>query len=245
MKKLVVAASAIATSAAGEFVAGTSDECKDLHDECAKWAGAGECERNLGYMRLYACRVSCSSCGLEVADVSPIAITDQNYMASESELAACAARIPQGRLRWGADRRAASEIGCSRDHNLGHEKKGSWEKTGLLKAAVRAAARNETITFYDTMAPGVPLFVAPRDRTMDDFLAESRELGWLCFRDAELVQENLRTLRATRGLIVSSGGTRLGVNRPDASASRYAINLVTIAGHPLAGEPRGKTHDEL
>ena len=32
--------------------------------------------------------------------------------------------------------------------------------------------------------------------------------------------------------MVSVDGMRLGVNRPDERASRYAINLAAVAGHP-------------
>ena len=237
--------SALAIGASSvEFVAGTTDECHDLHEECSAWASAGECENNLGYMRLYACRVSCNSCNLEVADVSPIAIVDQDYMASDAERRSCAARIPQQRLRWGASRQEASNVGCWSAIHGGHEAQGYWETTGLPRAAERAGARNATITFYDT-ATSKPLFVAPRNRTMSDFLSESRSLGWLSFRDSELVLENLRALRHTRGQVVSVDGMRLGVNRPDESASRYAVSLVAIAGHPPPLEQQQQQRDEL
>lgn len=240
MKVLAIAASAAITGIAGELVAGTSDECYDLREECARWAAAGECARNLGFMRLFACRVSCGSCGLEVADTSPLDIVDQDFMSDESARADCGQRIPQGRLRWGADRQAASEVGCLQSEL--HEDKGAWLSTGLPKAAARVGARNGTITFYDT-AGAIPLFVAPRGRTMAEFLHEAQELGWLSFRDAELVTANLRSLRATRGQVVSVLGTRLGVNRPGENACRYAINVATISGYPpFKGE---QMHEEL
>lgn len=243
MPLLVAAASAAAAiAAAGErFVAGTSDICHDLHESCAAWAAAGECERNLSYMRLYACRISCDSCGLDVADVSPIPVVEPEFMADEASFARCKARIPRERLRWGADRTAASEVGCSRGGR--HELKGAWEQTGLVKAAARAAARDESITFYDT-STGVPLFVAPRNRTMHHFLQESRDMGWLVFRDAEVELAHVRTLRATRGMLVSADGLRIGVNQPDEYTSRYIINIATIAGRPPSPDGR-QQRDEL
>ena len=54
----IVVASVLTACASGELVAGTQDECYDLQKECAAWAAEGECLRNLGFMRLYACRVS-------------------------------------------------------------------------------------------------------------------------------------------------------------------------------------------
>ena len=58
--------------------------------------------------------------------------------------------------------------------------------------------------------------------------------------------ENVRALRGTGGQMVSVDGMRLGVNRPDERASRYAINLVAVAGHPptLQGLRR-EDRDEL
>lgn len=82
-------------------------------------------------------------------------------------------------------------------------------------------------TFYDSVT-GKPLFVAPRGRTMNQFLAESQVHGWPSFRDQEVVWDNVRTMRD--GEAVSLTGTHLGHNLPDGNGNRYCINLVSIAG---------------
>ena len=39
--------------------------------------------------------------------------------------------------------------------------------------------------FYDSVS-GVPLFIAPRGRTFEDFVDESTSHGWPSFRDEEV-----------------------------------------------------------
>ena len=75
------------------------------------------------------------------------------------------------------------------------------------------------------------LFIAPRGRTFDDFLAESMEEGWPSFRDEEVVWENVRCLED--GEIVSFDGTYLGHNLTDDKGPIYCINLVCIVGKPV------------
>ena len=82
-------------------------------------------------------------------------------------------------------------------------------------------------TYYDSVT-GKPLFIAPRGRTMEEFLAESKSHGWPSFRDEEVVWENVRCLKD--GECVSVDGTHLGHNLPDRSGNRYCINLVSVAG---------------
>ena len=74
------------------------------------------------------------------------------------------------------------------------------------------------MTYYDSVT-GKPLFVAPRGRTMDSFLKESRAHGWPSFRDDEVVWENMRCLK--NGETVSVDGTHLGHNIPDRKGNRY------------------------
>ena len=76
---------------------------------------------------------------------------------------------------------------------------------------------------------------------MAAFLEESRTNGWLSFRDEELVVENLRSVRGSRGEIVSADGLHVGINNPD-EVNTYVVNLVSIAGHPPRVE---KAKDEL
>lgn len=70
----------------------------------------------------------------------------------------------------------------------------------------------------------------PRDRSMEDFLLESRRHGWPSFRDSEVNWEYVRVL--SNGETVSVDGTHLGHNLPDKKGSRYCINLVCVAGRP-------------
>ena len=77
---------------------------------------------------------------------------------------------------------------------------------------------------------GAPLFIAPRGRSMEKFMSESRKHGWPSFRDEEVVWENVRVLND--GETVSITGTHLGHDLPDIHGNRYCINLVCIAGRP-------------
>jgi len=79
---------------------------------------------------------------------------------------------------------------------------------------------------------GKPLFVAPRGRSWEEFVAESKDHGWPSFRDSEVVVENVRVL--DDGEAVSVDGTHLGHNIPDRTGNRYCINLVSVAGMAAA-----------
>ena len=63
------------------------------------------------------------------------------------------------------------------------------------------------ITFYDSVT-GKPLFVAPMDRSAQQFVQESKIHGWPSFRDQEVVWDNVRVLKD--GETVSVDGTHLG-----------------------------------
>ena len=207
---------------------GTAAACTDLEQQCAAWAASGECERNLGYMKLHACRASCKSCNMDTADLSPVAVRaspiEELELTQKREHGWCR-QIPTA-LRWSVDEALASKIACF--NRKGAEPSGSFVGSGLLEAA---AASSGPITFYDS-ATRRPLFVAPRNRTMQAFLDESRRHGWPSFRDDELVAENVRVLRGHGGEVVSVDGTHLGHNLPDA-LNRYCINLCSVAGMPL------------
>ena len=131
----------------------------------------------------------------------------------------------QAPLRWGADRFVANRICC---HNRDYaEQAGSWLATSFAREASQAAE----VTFYDSVT-GVPLFVAPRGRSMDAFLAESRAHGWPSFRDEEVLTQHV--VVRPGGETVSTSGTHLGHNLPDERGNRYCINLVSVAGNPAA-----------
>ena len=96
-----------------------------------------------------------------------------------------------------------------------HRYAGYWKQTRFLQEV----SRDGPTVYYDSVT-GKPLFVAPIGRTMSEFLAESDTHGWPSFRDAEVVWENMRVLKAS-GEAVSADGTHLGHNLPDAKGNRY------------------------
>lgn len=87
----------------------------------------------------------------------------------------------------------------------------------------------ETI-FYDSVC-GLPLFIAPRGRTFEEFKEESLHHGWPSFRPEEMVSENV--ILHPDGRMESRCLTHLGHNLPEGGMDRYCIDLVCIAGHPL------------
>lgn len=108
----------------------------------------------------------------------------------------------------------------------GRQYAGYWESTSFIAEASKASGE---ITFYDSNT-GKPLFVAPRGRSFEEFVAESKSHGWPSFRDNEVVWDNVRVL--PDGETVSVDGTHLGHDLPDGKGNRYCINLVCIAGSP-------------
>jgi len=90
----------------------------------------------------------------------------------------------------------------------------------------------ETV-FYDSVC-GIPLFIAPRGRTFDDFAAESIYHGWPSFRPEEIVSENVKIYNG--GRMESKCGTHLGHNLPDGGVDRYCIDLVCMAGMAMSSD---------
>jgi len=127
-------------------------------------------------------------------------------------------------LRWGSSESTGNQICC---HNRDYaEYFGYWRSTDF--PFVKDPAQAE-ITFYDSVT-GHPLFVAPRGRSYEAFIAESRRHGWPSFRDQEVIWPNVLLL--PDGETVSINGTHLGHNLPDSSGNRYCINIVCVAAHP-------------
>jgi len=87
----------------------------------------------------------------------------------------------------------------------------------------------ETI-FYDVVC-GLPLFIAPRGRSFEDFKEESVYHGWPSFRPEEMISENV--ILHDDGRMESVCLTHLGHNLPESGVDRYCIDLVCIAGSPL------------
>ncbi len=129
---------------------------------------------------------------------------------------------PMTNLRWRCDHKTADKICCFNRHYAEHS--GYWLTTSFLQE--ESAASGE-ITFYDSVS-GKPLFIAPRGRSWDAFVKESKSHGWPSFRDSEVIKENVRIL--SDGEAVSVDGTHLGHNLPDRSGNRYCINIVSVAG---------------
>ena len=87
-------------------------------------------------------------------------------------------------------------------------------------------------TFFDSVC-GLPLFIAPRGRTFEEFKDESLHHGWPSFRPEEIVSENV--IIHTDGRMESKCLTHLGHNLPEGGVDRYCIDLVCMAGMPLEG----------
>jgi peptide methionine sulfoxide reductase MsrB len=84
--------------------------------------------------------------------------------------------------------------------------------------------------FYDSNC-GLPLFVVPRGRTLDDFKQETLEHGWPSFHDEEIIEDHVQNVSGTSH-VVSRCGTHLGDNLPEKGHNRYCLDLVCISGSP-------------
>jgi hypothetical protein len=134
----------------------------------------------------------------------------------------------QNPLRWGCDPKVADRI-CNFNRHYA-EYSGYFQTTSFLSEALTASEDYNLLRFYDSNT-GRLLFEAPKGRTMNDFVKESRRHGWPSFRDNEVNWKYVRTL--PNGETVSVDGTHLGHNLPDGKGNRYCINLVSIAGNPV------------
>jgi peptide methionine sulfoxide reductase MsrB len=133
----------------------------------------------------------------------------------------------QQNLRWNVDRDVADRICNFNRHYAEHA--GYFKTVADFMNETNDTPASSEITFYDSNT-GKPLFYAPRGRTMEEFVRESRNHGWPSFRDNEVEWKNVRLLK--NGETVSVDGTHLGHNLPDGKGSRYCINLVCVAGRP-------------
>jgi hypothetical protein len=155
-----------------------------------------------------------------------VVLGDESIMSPKAH-GTCASAV-MSNLRWNCDVENADRICCFNRHYAEHS--GYWLRTNFLKEhdPANPSTCNE-ITFYDSVT-GAPLFIAPKGRSFDDFVKESKAHGWPSFRDDEVVWDNVRCLKD--GECVSTTGTHLGHNLPDGSGNRYCINLVSVAGNP-------------
>lgn len=136
----------------------------------------------------------------------------------------------QENLRYGVSRKLADKI--SSYNRVFAESGGYFEGSSTFERDVRKVVADSggPVVFYDSVS-GKPLFKAPVDRSVDEFIAESKVHGWPSFRDNEVVWDSVRVLKSS-GETVSTIGTHLGHNLPDGKGNRYCINLVSISGNP-------------
>ena len=83
-------------------------------------------------------------------------------------------------------------------------------------------------TFFDSVC-GLPLFVAPQNRTFQDWERDTNDHGWPSFRPPEIVTKNI-VIDIDGQHVYSICGTYLGTYLPDAQGDRYCIDLCCIAG---------------
>ena len=137
------------------------------------------------------------------------------------------AKPVQENLRYGCDFETADKICSFNRHYAEHSgysftAKINWEKT--------ITEHGGEITYYDSVTEK-PLFIAPRGRTVQEFIKESKAHGWPSLRDEEVVWDTVRCL--PNGEAITVDGTHLGHNLPDNKGNRYCINLVCMAGNPV------------
>ena len=133
----------------------------------------------------------------------------------------------QDKLLYGCDFQTADKI-CNFNRHYAEHSGYAFGGNRTWVQTIKANGGAE-VTYYDSVT-GKPLFIAPKGRTVDEFIMESKAHGWPSFRDQEVVWENVRCL--PDGEAVSTTGTHLGHNLPDKSGNRYCINLVCVAGQP-------------
>lgn len=162
---------------------------------------------------------------MAAGDASKIVAGDEALMAQKGH--GTCRRGPQAPLRFGVDAKTADEICCFNRHYAEHS--GYFRGKPGFAELIRKGGE---VTFYDSIE-NKPVFIAPRGRTAEAFLAESADHGWPSFRDSEVVWENVRVLTrgaSASGETVTVDGVHLGHNLPDRHGNRYCINLVCVAG---------------
>ncbi|KAI2510661.1 hypothetical protein MHU86_3772 [Fragilaria crotonensis] len=137
----------------------------------------------------------------------------------------------QSDLRWNCKNELADRICNFNRHYAEHSS--YFTETTFLNDAVEDLERDQYVSFYDSNS-GKLLFTAPRGRTWDQFVQESKAHGWPSFRDEEVNWEYVRCMK--NGESISVDGTHLGHNLPDRKGNRYCINLVSVAGRPTETE---------
>mmetsp|Transcript_14586 Transcript_14586/g.29181 ORF Transcript_14586/g.29181 Transcript_14586/m.29181 type:complete len:181 (+) Transcript_14586:22-564(+) len=133
------------------------------------------------------------------------------------------------RFGVGPDWEMANTICC---HNTQYAEPSGYFRSSRVNLFARFKPEESSHTFYDSVC-GIPLFVAPRGRTMQEWMKETYEHGWPSFREEEVVHQHIVT--TADGEVRSICGTHLGHNIPDNDGDRYCIDLTCIAGQPPSG----------
>lgn len=98
------------------------------------------------------------------------------------------------------------------------------------------------VTFFDSVC-GMPLFIAPIDRSWDDFQLDTMRHGWPSFRPEEVIKGNVVVVDYFDGrlqVVESLCGTRLGTIEPDEDGEwRYCVDVSCIAGRPMQKDKGG------
>ena len=161
-------------------------------------------------MRLLVVALTLAAVAAKTFD-GPVVMGDESIMSQKAH--GTSATPVQKNLRWGCSEQTADEI-CNFNRHYA-ERSGYWERsTKFLQE------ESGDVTFYDSNT-GKPLFHAPKGRSWQSFVRESRAHGWPSFRDEEVNWDYVRVL--PDGECVSTAGTHLGHNLPDSSGNRYCI----------------------
>jgi hypothetical protein len=83
------------------------------------------------------------------------------------------------------------------------------------------------IYFLHFLFFGPSLYEAPKGRSWNDFLSESKSHGWPSFRDPEVIWDDTRCMK--NGEAVSLAGTHLGHNLPDKKGNRTYFVLMSLS----------------
>mmetsp|Transcript_89209 Transcript_89209/g.158141 ORF Transcript_89209/g.158141 Transcript_89209/m.158141 type:complete len:275 (+) Transcript_89209:83-907(+) len=165
--------------------------------------------------------------GMMQTFASPVVMGDEYMMQPKGH--GTSTKPVQKHLRWNCDAEVADRI-CNFNRKAAEES-GYFEETDFLEDLSKLG-KEKQINFYDSNS-GRVLFTAPKGRSLEQFIEESKHHGWPSFRDQEVNWTNVRVLGD--GEAISVHGTHLGHCFKDPGAGhRYCINIVSIAGHPAA-----------
>ena len=155
---------------------------------------------------------------------SPI-IASPNEIMFNRKHGTCPTEV-QRNLRFGTDATTADKVACF-NQGMRAEIPGYVFQENKKVEKDLEEGWNRQLTFFDSVN-GKKVFKGPVERDAESFINESKEIGYLSFRDAEVDWQNVRLL--TNGNLVSTDGTFLGRAAPDKNGNRYAVNLSAISG---------------